>query len=353
MASTALPLPENPNASLIVRANLKWQLFLDAKQERRPFLHFYLSTNYSAQVHEIDLGDSESGSMKMVLKFEPTEKLKSATAKEILQGCDLNADVYVHTKNQYKEPVTNPAGSVIMPMHEIVAQLGPHTSGGVISAPVVLFMVHDDVKRIKGQLTLESLILSQATGQVAPVVTLRGMPITERDLKNAAIQMIVERNEKMQHICGRFIESTEVLYDGVDPTIESVSNINSAIWVSRAGIFPPIAYTLDVVKPVITEEFYQNCLDIVLGRAVMTREQLASLDVAGNSKDINTMGSIAGQLLCVYVAHCTYRTDFAIAYNRETRKFEHIPTENFGDMSVDGGAGTALFFFSFLFAAMF
>lgn len=336
---SVLSQPEKQNNPLVLRANLKWDIYLDAKQERKPFLHFYLSTNYSPQVHEVYLDDAASGSMKLVLKFDPTEKLNTATAKELLQGCDLNVDTYVHTVNQYKEPITNPAGSSIIPLHEIVTLLGPHTSGGSLTSPVILFMVHDDKKRVKGQLTLESITLSQTTGQVAPVVSLRGVALTERDVKNAAIQAIIERNEKMQHICGRYIESTEVIYEGVDPTIESVSNINSAIWVSRAGIFPPIAYTLDVVRPKISEAFYLNCLDIVLRRLDMHFASVLKLDLINSQKDIKLMGSLAGQLLCCYISHCTYRTDFVIAYNRDTKKFEYVPTENFGDVSVDRGAG--------------
>lgn len=340
---------DKSTSDLLLRFNFNWDMNLDPSQEHSPYAHFYLSTNYSdLQVVEIDL-EQARGSRRLKLEFN-SEALKRTSAIKLLQGCNLNVDLYVWTKANYGEPVSNPAGSMIIPLHEIVSYLSPG-SDGALAKPIILYMVHDEkYKYSKGSVTLSRVDVGSSTKIMLPFLRLNGNPISPQEVKQASIQGVIRRAEKNQHACAKFIEATEILYEGVDPTIDAVANINSAIWVSRAGVFPPVFFTLDVVKPVITERFYQNCLNIVLKRLKLSREDVLRLDISGdNKRHIATMGSIAGQILCCYIVHFTYRTDYAIVYDKETEEFIKILTENFGDVSVDKGAGmwSPLFVLSF------
>lgn len=328
-------MEDNSKSGLTLRFLFEWNVNLDPSQESRPFADFYLSTNHSTDMHRIQL-ETAAGKQKMRLDFSGPV-LKEIAPVKLLQGCNLNIDMYVHTFNAYEEAISNPAGSVVIPLYELASSLSPTAQGeGSVQKPLVFYMVHDEAyKYSKGSVTL-----ARPPGFGSPMfMMLRGKQITPQDVRQVSIKALIERAEKNQHICARYIEASEVLYENVEPTMETVANINSAIWVSRAGIFPPVFYTVDVVKPVITEAFYQNCLEIVLTRFKMTRQQLLALDITGkNRQDILKMGSFAGQFLCAYIAHVIYRTDYVIAYDAKANEFTKILTENFGDVSVDMGA---------------
>lgn len=292
-------------SGLVLRLNFAWDLLLDGEREWRPYVHFYLSTNLSSQVHEIDLGDSAAGKQRLVLNFRRTTALDECAMQRLLGEGTLNIDFYVYTLNNYKEEVSNPIGGVMVPLYELVKQL----SEGDLRKSVDLFMVHDDDMRNKGHVVLGAQRLADGSSGVntpIPFVVLNGHVATAHDVQKLSLKALIERNAKMQHICARYIEATEEIYTAVEPTIASVSNINSALWVSRAGVFPPIAYVLDVVRPVVSEAFFQNCLDIVLRRAVLSRHEFVRLDIeGGRAHDINRVGSIAGQFLCCYITHTT------------------------------------------------
>ena len=114
------------------------------------------------------------------------------------------------------------------------------------------------------------------------------------------------------------------------------------MWRNRAGDVPAVAFTLDVHEPKITREFYLQCARIARRRMRLSSDELLALDIESpraRPEDIRKFASFAGNVLCAYVGHTTYRTDFVMAWDKVTRTFEKILTENFGDMSVDEGSG--------------
>jgi hypothetical protein len=51
------------------------------------------------------------------------------------------------------------------------------------------------------------------------------------------------------------------------------------------------------------------------------------------------MQNLSGQLMCLFVVHCIYRSDYVHVWDEQKQCYEKQMTENFGDVSVDRGAG--------------
>lgn len=303
--------------SIVVEFDFEWKLLLDPDHEHDPYVHFYLSTIFSSQVIEWKL-PSATGNAHHRLEFRIASR--NITVASFLRGCALNLDFFVLTANNYREPVSNPGGSVLIHSHE----LSSHSSS--VHKSIELYMIADVNQRSKGEVHL---------AQIA--IAVRGVVVTEKDIDSAEIDRIAERRAKTQRICASYIEVTDTLYESVRPTMESVAAINSSTWVSRVEtVLPPLAYVVDVVCPMITEEYYINCMDIVLRRMALTHAGVMKLDLSGtNPADVRILGSIVGQLLCCYPVHVSYRSDFVYVFDTLHHRFLKVMTENFGDMTVD------------------
>jgi DNA-binding transcriptional regulator YdaS (Cro superfamily) len=315
--------------TVTLRLLLQWDLRLDPQNERRPFAHLFLSTLYALQVHQVEL-EQAKGQMKLSLTFS-SETLRKVTPEDLVANCDLNIHLFARTFNNYEEAVQNPAGNIIVALHELV-----HTertgSDKAVEKTVGLFMVSEPELNQKG------LMRIQHAGTGIPMIQLRDTPITNKHYVKALVQRSITRVQKIQAILSSYIQTTERLYERVRPTIRQVRNINSVIWNSSAMDYMPIAYTLDVVQPVITEAFFNNCLDIVLDRNKLTAENVRRWRITGENpskSDVIQMENICGQLLCAFVIHCSYRADFVYVYHSDSKTFEKRMVENFGDLMVD------------------
>jgi hypothetical protein len=335
-------------AQVTVRFGLQWDLWLDAQNEQQPFAHFFLSTLYAREVQQVEL-ETAKGSMNLSLVFRD-ERLAKIDPEDLVCGCDLNIDFFVRTKNAYDEDVQNPAGSLVIPLHEIIKNLdGSRGPAPVLEKRIGLFMIHNTARNTKGNLKLLPVAIRAGGGganrSYVAAVSLRDIDITTKHYNGRRVQQSIDRVSKIQNMMARYIEMTEGLYGGVQPSIQQVSRINSAIWVSRAGVFPPIAYVVDIVPPGVTEAFYRNSLDVVLRRNRITLERLRSLNVRGdrvNKEHVLLMSNLVGQMMCSYVVHCVYRSDFVYVKDKNTGEFIKQPVENFGDVTVDRGAGGML-----------
>jgi hypothetical protein len=326
---------------VVLRFIFKWHLLLDSKNEQRPFVHFYISTNHSTDVHIIEL-ETSTGQMPLALRFTGPN-LHDTSLEDLLTSCELNARFFVRTVNNYNEAVQNPAGSVIVPLHSLFNTLV--MGDGLMDKDVNLHMIHNPKRKNKGVVQFRVVTL-QGGGRASPI-SLRGIAMANKHYNSGRIQRIIDRTLKNQNICARFIESTEVLYDNVRPTLKAVERINSAIWVSSAGVFPPIAYVVDVAKPVIPARFFENALQVILKRNRLP-ELPRSWNITGDScsaADVTAMENLCGQLLCLLEVHCIYRADFVYVYDTSTNEFLKIGVEDFGDISVDRGAGGNFLFY--------
>ena len=294
--------------TVTLRFTLAWDMQLDPVNEKRPFAHLFLSTVYAQQVHQVEL-EQAKGQMKLSLAFSsPT--LRTISPTDLVNNCDLNIHLFARTFNNYQEAVQNPAGSLLIPLHEIVHALVVAGGDRALEKPIELFMVHEVNLNTKGTIRITPATLQVSRVVPIPVLQLREEVITGKHYVKAAVQHSIDRVRKMQAITAHYIETTQHLYERVRPTIHQVRNINSVVWDSNAGSFPPIFYTMDVVEPVFTEAFFSNCLDIVMERSKLGAAQVNGWNVTGdrpNKEDVINMANLCGQVLCAYVIHCAYR----------------------------------------------
>ena len=325
-----------------------WELHLHPEEEFQPYAHVYLSTNVSQHVYTLELkgqargeyalaprliGDAMSSPTAATTVLEFPLVTPCANEEELdtlLAGCSLNVDFFVHCRNSYKEVVTNPAGGSILSLPLLLdaddtTPLTPHD--------LVFHQVHDPRLRVKGryQIRIERDD-GAARGSERPIsaeqyLARRPRRETEREQQD-------QWRSKAQLIAAAYIEAVERYNERIESTIESVSNINSSIWVHRAGISPPLAYAGDTVPPPLSDAYLQRLVEIVLRRMRMTAAQALAL-----SDSSSEMGLLAGQVLCVLITHTIYRSDFVFVYNQATGEVEKKEVENFGDVSVDQGCG--------------
>jgi hypothetical protein len=268
-------------------------------------------------------------------------KLSEVAMSDIVAHCDLNLHFFIETKNNYNERVPNTAGTIVVPLHEIVNALVNQPREPRLEKSVELFMIRNADQSVKGVIEFTSALVGNPK-QAVPCLSLQNVSVTPRDYDRAAVQRSIRRNVKIQQILNRYIEITESIHAGVRPTLEQVALINSDVWNSSAGMKPPIAFMLDAVDPGLEEPYFANCLQIVLNRQRVSREELLRWSVKdpnANPQHVINMENICGQVLCAYVIHCIYRQDFVYVYDKKTQRYLKKPTENFGDVTVDLGAG--------------
>ena len=332
MATAGAPAPQR----LKLQFSFTWKLVLDPARESEPLAHFYISTIYSKQVQVVKL-ERSSGSTDVYLDlpFDRATK-RRISPEELTKSCRLNVDFYVHTANNDEECVSNPAGCVMVPLFELLT-----SPGGVVNSPVYLYMVHHRDRSVKGAVTIAPLAPLPGLTRPPVMVSFDGalLPTPSREL----VQACVERLKRNNYIALRCIDACDEIYGaetGFEPTMPTVKRINSSIWTSRAGSISPMFYTVDLVDPEIDARYFVNAAEIVRRRMRLRVSDLMRLDMKQPSAaELRTFGSFVGQFMCLYVVHCTYRSDFIHAYDSRLKTFVMVMTENFGDVSVDKGAG--------------
>jgi hypothetical protein len=347
-ATTTVTDPAATVPDITIRFVFKWKLLLAPEENGEhggPYVHFHLSTNFSTDIHEVEL-EQAAGQMNMSLGFSSSSRnaadvnlLRNLNADQLLAMCDLNVKFFSRTENNYREAVGNPAGSCIVPLHALHDALYEGRDG-LVEKDITLHMIHVPRQKSKGTAQFRSVNLPVG-GKVAPI-SLRGQPaVPSLKFFKKRVQTEIDRAMHMSSVNALFIEATEALYERINPTLKTVARINSAIWVSSAGVFPPIAYCVDVVQPHIPVSFFENCLHVVLERNRLTgipKEWNITGDRV-NPEHVLIMENLCGQLLCSYVIHCVYRSDFVYVFDPQKKKFEKVGVEDFGDVSVDRGRG--------------
>ncbi len=327
--------------------DLQWELMLNPRAENNPYVHVYLSTHFADTPQVLKLG-SARGTRTVQLDYALNQLApglssdNGAASLLLLANCDLNFDFFVLTQNDSEEAVCNPAGCIIVPLREVAwpAAVGadPREKPPMLRADVHLYMVEDPALQSKGSL----LLRPAAGGEAAPTITLAGQPLIASMLSAEAFRHAQQRHEKALAVCQSMTDMCKELFGYLRPTLPTVANINSDIWCSRAGNLPPLAYTIDLVRPRISEAFYLRCMDVVLRRSGKEPRQVLALLMDERRQDAETMGALCGQMMCTYVIHTTYRRDFVWTYDSRIKQYDQLATEAFGDISVEHGAGYVL-----------
>lgn len=331
---------QEPVDALSLIFTFRWQLYLHSS-ETEPEAHFYLSTSHTDDLPTVVKLGSASGRRQVALKFKLTKEAARLSLAQLAAGCCLNTDIQVRTVNDYDERVPNPAGCDMCPLYELAWE--KNWKGA--ARQIKFFQIRDPDLKVKGLAWIESPEIRGVSASIA-VVTLAAVPLVKAlHATPAMVERAVARARYVRKVCLAYIDAAGDIVTELEPTIASVSNINSETYVTRAegygmaGIVPPVAFTMDVHEPTITVGFYERCFAIVRRRMGLTDEAIARLDVDGNENDMLTFSSFVGQMLCAYTSHTTYRTDFVWAYSASRGEFQKEMTENFGDVSVDEGSG--------------
>jgi len=291
--------------ALSLQFNLKWKLMLDGSRESEPEAHFYVSTIYSSRVLEKRL-DGSSGSMDVVTQFPIDRPSRVTTHEELAQNCCLNIDFYVHTTNKLHECVSNPAGSVMIPLFELMS-----AKGGLVEAPVYFYMVHNTDRNVKGRVEISPIRPLQGLSRPPIMMHYAGVAFdVDRVASPLMIKECLLTLKRNNYICLRNIDASDEIYGsetGFKPTMPSVKKINSSIWISRAGSVAPLFFTLDLVDPGIEAAYFLNAIEIVRRRMRLRHSDLLRLNMnKPSAAELKTFGSFVGQFLCLYVIHCSY-----------------------------------------------
>lgn len=332
------PAAQNRGRSLQVSFTFSWKLLLHSS-ESLPEVHVYLSSTHTNELPRIVPLRTASGTITIAHKFELKPSFDGSSAAHVIEGCVLNLDFQVRTQNDYEEDVPNSSGSVLIPLYKL-AHAAAFTG---VSMPVVFFQVHDQDIKQKGSVDVTPVVLS-GTRTRLPILTLDDVPITSLDATPALMERAEKRASLARDIIAMYIQATGAIFTSLEPTLESVSNINSERYDNRAGLAIPVAFTMDVREPIITVGFYEACSRVARRRMRprMRVSELLAIDVESKDArptDIKRFASFAGNVLTAYVSQCTYRSDFSMVYSRSSGTFDKKPTENFGDVSVDEGSG--------------
>lgn len=311
--------------------NLDWELLVAHPDEEISHVDIYVSTEFSKAFFTQELS-ADSGSTRLSLSF-PLVEGKNLTTESLLLGCNLNMDFFTKVYNTYHERVQNPAGSVVIPLHEIVCE-------GEAVAGIDLYMVRRPEIRSKGQVHVSPLKVAGLT-KPAPIVMFKDTPIVKTvHLNDELVKEAVQETAASRMDSLGYTEATEYMYELLKPTIEQVKNFQSAVYVTRAGIVSALLYTVDVVEPKASIEFFANMCEIVRRRMRLKTSELLAIDTNALSspEGAKRFSQFAGWVLELYTNHCTYRLDFVWAFNQKKGKFENVATDCFGDVSVDKGA---------------
>jgi hypothetical protein len=336
---------------------LDWELLVAHPDEEISHVDIYVSTEFSKAFFTQELSE-DSGSTRLSLSF-PLVEGKTLTIESLLLGCNLNMDFFTKVYNTYHERVQNPAGSVVIPLHEIVCE-------GEMAAGIDLYMVRRPEIRSKGQVHVGPLKVA-GLSKPAPIVMFKDTPIVKAvHLNDELVKEAVQETAASRMDSLGYTEATEYMYELLKPTIEQVKNFQSAVYVTRAGIVSALLYTVDVVEPKASIEFFANMCEIVRRRMRLKTSELLAIDTntLSSPEGAKRFSQFAGWVLELYTNHCTYanpspppfvshptryRLDFVWAFNQKKGKFENVATDCFGDVSVDKGASVrACFCFMYL-----
>lgn len=370
----------NSETELSLSFNLTIDLNLDRQHETDAYVHVYLSNHVTRHYHEIGLGKAASMTTlnaaavaRDVSRFElplrdlsfdivddhlsrnladpPTPGNASKDPfRHVWLSSYLNIDVFSMIKNAYGERCPQRAGCfrvcVAKLMYLLAArdarEAGPRTICGQVSMPHVF----PEQYRIKGNYTI-----SHSGRYGLPNVMFGGQPIATSRMPTAqeSANASALKNRTREAALARsqtYIDACRYMFDRIPPTWESVLRHDSNEYLSRNGLLPPLAYALDPTPTHITEQYYRNAIEIVMGRNRYARESmLQSLERFGQSKatadDLSSISIAASHMLCLYVVHCIYRRDFVYVPARAkdgSIRYVEIDTEDFGDVEVDSGA---------------
>lgn len=310
---------------------LDWELLVAHPDEEISHVDIYVSTEFSKAFFTQELSE-DSGSTRLSLSF-PLVEGKTLTIESLLRGCNLNMDFFTKVYNTYHERVQNPAGSVVIPLHEIVCE-------GEMATGIDLYMVRRPEIRSKGQVHVGPLKVA-GLSKPAPIVMFKDTPIVKAvHLNDDLVKEAVQETAASRMDSLGYTEATEYMYELLKPTIEQVKNFQSAVYVTRAGIVSALLYTVDVVEPKASIEFFANMCEIVRRRMRLRTSELLAIDTntLSSPEGAKRFSQFAGWVLELYTNHCTYRLDFVWAFNQKKGKFENVATDCFGDVSVDKGA---------------
>jgi hypothetical protein len=309
-----------------------WELKLHPTEESHPFVHIWLSTNVSTQVHTLELRNRAAGtsSETAVLEFPlVTPCADEAQLDSLLVGCSLCVMFFVYTHNSYREVVMNLAGVSALKLQALL-DAADADAAAATKHLVVLYPVHDPRKNVKGWYRIG---IERVDERGEHLISAEQY-LVQRPRRQSEREQQDRWRAQVQKVCAAYVQAIECNNERIEPTTESARYIESTIWEHSAGLCDPLAYTVDVCRPQISDAYLRNLVAIVLRRMQLTDE--AALALSDTSDEL---ALLAGQVLCVPITHTVYRSDFVYVYDETIDKVEKTDVENFGDVSIDHGAG--------------
>jgi len=346
---------------LVLSLELNMVLLLDPAHESKPRLDLYLSNHVCNTVHTVLLPYDRQRAKDPRWKVELNElrfpisinhsldsfplRVGGQVLEHLFETCNLNVDVFSSTRNDNKEPCLQRAGCFLIPLASLVSVL---LSGrGTVRGDVAMPHVYQTDMRIKGSYEISISRTATRGGVLWNGVALRSDVLSIADAERY-VKRLSRTHERNSRIMNGYMKAAQFLYDQIKPTWPSVDRINNVEWRTRTAILPSLPYAIDPTLPVVSNAYYENALAIVLSRMNLSREKLAQalrFDKPAE-RDLDTAGSVAAQILCLFVHHGMYRRDQVYAPSKyvddvtgQTKiRFEDLGTEDMGDCDVDEGA---------------
>jgi hypothetical protein len=245
-------------------ARLSYSLLADPRKEHEPVLHYWLSQDVSLEPRSAPLRPP-SGAIAPFSFQVPTLADGDLPLIERIQRANLNIDVFAKLANKHGQTVRNQAGSVRVPLYELllgekyscqltIGSWGDPNANGENR--------DDDVDNVKGTLEFD--------GPVS--ITLDGVAVPP--LSGPQITFLRELRKRQEAVYRHYMGSTVVFCRRLGYRWGVVKDINAYVYQCRAGILPASAYL--GTRPAQTgAEYFEAAARTVLQRA---RRELSSFD---------------------------------------------------------------------------
>lgn len=307
--------------------SINYELIDDIKFEHEPQLVFWLSQTISLSIHIVKL-NSTKGHFNLKVEFEP---VSTANQESIWTG-NLNVDVWTIVRNVNNESARNQAGSLKIPLIDILDLCGDGDEQSSKSYNLIVPSLDDkildenhklrtDILNYKGKITLK------CSHSNSPALKINGSAIrtVPKSLRNILPQIEAWKNMVYSHYMG----SCVLLFKEIKSTWKVTDDINVYRYKCRAGNLPAAAFLCNKLAGT-PPEYFINALRIVLKRHSLRIEEF--------NRKHKKAGEVLGEILCLVDNYMAYIPDIVWLPKKQSKSFEQFPLESF-DLALFRGGG--------------
>lgn len=301
---------------------LNYSLRLDAAREKEPELRVWLSQDVSCDKHHLECARLPQAA-PLSLDFSPSTAFgadERVSLVDRIQHAYLNIDVFCLLRNKHGESCRNQAGSVRIPIHELLANSERYRAKLTIPSwgdPNKRGLNTDvEVENDKGWIEFRSSL-----------ITADGRAVSPLGAESAEFFRRVE--ERKSSLFFHYMGSCVNMFHQLGYTWPSVALVNAYVYQCRAGILPAAAY-LGAKSGGTDAKYFERAAKIVLERHGATQ--------SFNWRTDKRAPAMLGRVLTLAANLMAYIPDIVyLPSSNDKRKFLRRALESFDYARTRGG----------------